>query len=49
VCGILRGIEERRGVSGEREQDFVEHGRGGVCGDDGRRLSRGRDAELDLG
>lgn len=25
------GIEERRWVSGEREEDFVEHGKGGAA------------------
>jgi hypothetical protein len=27
-CHVVRGIEERRRVPGEREEDFVEHGRG---------------------
>lgn len=28
MCGTLLGIEERRGVSGERKEDLVEHGNG---------------------
>jgi hypothetical protein len=32
-CHVVRGIEERRWVPREREEDFVEHGRG-----DGRSL-----------
>jgi len=27
-CHVVGGIEERGRVSGEREEDFVEHGRG---------------------